>query len=58
MPHGVLVVVGSSGQMSLFITIRGDSNSVSSPRIERRAVPATSTFLSQSVRGPYIGMNR
>src|SRR3990170_8506029 len=57
-PGGVLVVVGSSGQMSLFLTIRGDSNSISLPSVERRAAPATSTFLSQWGRGRDIGVKR
>ena len=52
MPGGLFGVAGSSGQMSRFRTIRGDSNSISSPPIERRAAPATSTFLNQSERGP------
>lgn len=58
MPGGVLVVVGSSGQMSRFLTMRGDSNSICLPPIDRRAAPPARTLLSQSVRGPYIGMNR
>ena len=35
MPGGVFVGVGSRGQMSFFRTIRGDSNSISSPCSER-----------------------
>jgi len=46
------------GQTSLFLIKRGGFSSISWPSMRSRAACATRTCLTQSVRGPYIGMNR
>lgn len=58
MPGYDFLVVGTKGQMSFFFTKRGDRSSISWPSTDSRARCAAMTFLTQSVRGPYKGMNR